>query len=166
MGYIRLIHHVAIGHAHRFIRFGIVGASGAVVNTLLLYVLVQVGRCNPLVAATVATEMTILSNFALNDHWTFSNAHTTTPWVQRAVRYNAIALGGLAIAIAVLTLLTRGLGIYYLGANLVGIVAATLWNYVGNSHLTWVASKHKERAGSAEPLLIHEQSTDNLPTVA
>jgi len=97
MGCVSLIHSVAIGRARRFIRFCLVGASGPAVNTLLLSVLVQVGGWNPIVAATVATEVAILSNFALNDRWTFSEAQPGTPWVERAARYNAVALGGLAI---------------------------------------------------------------------
>ncbi len=86
MGCVSLIHSVAIERARRFIRFCLVGASAPAVNTLLLSVLVQVGRWNPIVAATVATEVAILSNFALNDRWTFSEAQSGTPWVERAAR--------------------------------------------------------------------------------
>ncbi len=48
-------------HARCLVRFGLVGASGVVVNTALLYVLIEVGGLNHLVAALLATEAAILS---------------------------------------------------------------------------------------------------------
>jgi len=149
---ISLFYFVMRGQSWRFIRFGIVGASGAVVNMLLLYMLVRYGGWNPLVAATVATEVAILSNFALNDRWTFSDGRVATHWMHRAARYNAIALGGLAISLTVMKVLIQEFGVYYLGANFVAIAAATLWNYTGSIHLTWAVSRQKERSASARAL--------------
>jgi len=111
---------------------------------LLLYCLVQLGGWSHLSAAVVATEVAILSNFVLNDGWTFRNARTDLPWLQRLVRYNVVSLGGLAVSISVLAALTSLLGIYYLAANLFAIGSATLWNYTVNAHLTWGQSSLKE----------------------
>lgn len=124
-------------HVRRFVRFGVVGVSGVVVNSAILFLLVEEGHLDSLVAAAIATEVAIISNFCLNDLWTFRDARYERSWLRRLARYNAIALGGLCISLAVLGTLTRVLGIQYLLANLVGIVAATVWNYVVNARLTW-----------------------------
>jgi dolichol-phosphate mannosyltransferase len=124
-------------HLGRFVRFGVVGISGVLVNSAILFVLVEKGHLPSLAAAAIATEVAIISNFCLNDLWTFRDARHARSWLWRLARYNAIALGGLCISLAVLGTLTTLLGIHYLLANLVGIVAATVWNYVVNARLTW-----------------------------
>ena len=124
-------------HKRRLLRFGLIGASGVLVNSTLLYLLTEASSLNHLVAAALATEATILYNFSLNDRWAFRDAKSDIPWAQRALRYNCVALGGLMISIAVLALLTHFLSLNYLFANLFAIGAATLWNYAVNSCFTW-----------------------------
>jgi len=129
----------SLQHILRAGRFGLVGLSGVVVNTVVLYLLVARYGWGHLAAAAMATEVAILSNYLLNNHWTFRDRLSSLPWPQRVVRYNLIALGGLVISLAVLTVLTTTLGMHYLLANLVGICVATAWNYVANARLTWDA---------------------------
>ena len=124
-------------HKHRLLRFGLVGASGVLVNSALLYLLTQAGGLNHLVAAALATEATIFYNFSLNDRWAFRDAKPGISWARRALRYNFVALGGLMISVAVLAMLTYFLDLNYLVANLLAIGAATLWNYAVNSCFTW-----------------------------
>ena len=124
-------------HARRFIRFGMVGGVGAVINMGILYLLVQHGGWNHMAAAVIATEMAILSNFVLNDRWTFRDVSSRHTWAVRMCRYNAIAAGGALISLAMLAILTFGAGMHYLVANLLAIAAGTIWNYVVNSRLTW-----------------------------
>jgi dolichol-phosphate mannosyltransferase len=144
-------------HVWRLGRFCVVGASGVLVNTALLYVLTEAGGLNPLVSATLATEAAILSNFALNDRWTFRDVRGSSLWLRRAVHYNFVALGGLLISIAVLAALTYLLDIYYLFANFFAIGAATLWNYAVNYHWTWPATRRLvEEAAAILPLQTSE----------
>jgi len=125
----------------RFVRFGLVGGVGAVLNTALLYLLVHFGRWSYVPAAAVATEATILSNFVLNDHWTFHDARGRSPWTRRVARYNVVALGGLVVSLVALALLTATFHLHYLVANLMAIGVATLWNYTVNARFTWVAHR-------------------------
>src|SRR5687767_6577737 len=55
----------------RPLRFGLVGLSGVVVNTAALWGLARGAGLPVLLASVLATEMAILSNFLLNDRWTF-----------------------------------------------------------------------------------------------
>lgn len=123
-------------HRGRFVRFSLVGVSGVLVNTVLLYVLIEAGGLHSLIAAVLATEAAILSNFVLNDRWTFQVATPSFSWTRRALRYNCGALAGLAISVGVLALLTH-LGMYYLVANLFAIAVAMVWNYAISCLFTW-----------------------------
>lgn len=136
-------------HSGRLLRFGVVGLLGVGLNTLILTLLVEIARLHYLPAAALATESTIIANFALNDRWTFRASRTTIPWLHRLKRYNLIALGGLVISLLVLALLSDLLGIYYVLANLVGIAAATLWNYTVNARLTYALPAAKEERRTA-----------------
>ncbi|MBX6341583.1 MAG: GtrA family protein [Thermomicrobiaceae bacterium] len=127
------VHH----HARRFVRFGLVGASGVAVNMLLLYGLTEYAGLHYLAASVIATECAILNNFVLNNVWTFADTRPTSSWLARALRYNLFALGGLVITVAILAALTSGLGLHYLVANLFAIAAATVWNYGANYRWTW-----------------------------
>jgi dolichol-phosphate mannosyltransferase len=124
-------------HGARFIQFVLVGLSGVVVNTALLYALVSHAGWPHLPAAACSSEAAMMSNFTLNDRWTFRDAASSARWPGRFLRYNAIALGGLAISLGVLAALTMLAGVNYLLANLAGIVVGTLWNYGVNILYTW-----------------------------
>jgi dolichol-phosphate mannosyltransferase len=134
---IRSVRYRVIQHSGRFVRFGLVGAAGVLVNMILLYFGVALARLPALVAAGIVTELTILGNFVLNDRWTFRDRRTHRPGLHRMATYNGIALGGMLISLAVLATLTHFLGVHYLVANLFGIGAATLWNYIINARFTW-----------------------------
>ena len=132
-------------HARRFIRFGIVGGTGVLVNNALLLALVELLRVPAIPAAIVATECAIVSNFFLNDRWTFRDISRANgrPWPRRFLSYNLLTLGGLVISVGVLALLHGVAGVHYLVANLAGIAVGTLWNYGTNHQWTW----SRRRAG-------------------
>jgi dolichol-phosphate mannosyltransferase len=136
MDYLKSLGLVMADH-RRLVRFGLVGASGVLVNSALLYLLAEAGGLNHLVAAALATEASILYNFSLNDRWAFRDAKPGISWARRALRYNSVALAGLVISLLVLAVLTYSLNLGYLFANLFAIGAATLWNYAVNSCFTW-----------------------------
>jgi dolichol-phosphate mannosyltransferase len=128
------MHH---GHLGRLVRFGIVGAFGVLVNSAVLVLLAEGFGIWPVAASLVATEVAILSNYSFNDRWTFRAAPSAVGWARRALLYNLVALGGLAISVGVLATLTELVGVHYLLANLCGIASATAWNYLANSSVTW-----------------------------
>lgn len=137
-------------HERRLLQFALVGTLGVLVNTTLLALLVEVGGLHPVVASALATEAAILGNFALNDRWTFRDAHplhaSARGWMRRAVHYHLVALGGLVVSVGVLAALTGGLRLHYLAANGCAVGAGFLWNYAGNCRLTWSPSLGHQRA--------------------
>jgi len=88
----------------------------------------------PLAASSaLAIELAIISNYLLNDRWTFASRAIS---IRQFAKFNVASLSGLAVNVAVVWLLTR-LGIYFITANLVGITLGFAGNYALSSVWVW-----------------------------
>lgn len=126
----------------RFLKFACVGASGIVVNQGLLWFFTEIIGIYYLFSAAIAIETSIITNFILNEKWTFRDrSHGKSGMFRRGLKFNAVSVAALVINISVLFFCTEVLGIYYLISNLIGIVAAFLWNYFVNLGWTWKEEK-------------------------
>ncbi len=118
----------------RLIKFAMVGSSGVVVNNGVLFVLHGLMGLALPAASVMAIESAIVTNFLLNDRWTFAQAK---PTLGRFLRFNLVSLGAMVVNLVVLTTLVDLAGLHYLVANLVGIGAAFSWNFLINVRWTW-----------------------------
>jgi dolichol-phosphate mannosyltransferase len=138
------------GELKRFIKYCIVGASGVFVNMGILAILTSMGA-GYLKAGVVAVETAIVTNFLFNEVWSFSDfsrrRRSLSDRLKRFLKFNLFCIGGSAINLAVLWILTDFVGVHYLISNLIGITAATFWNYGMNANVTW-ESAHVERRRS------------------
>ena len=156
------------GTAARFLKFGIVGASGVVVNLGIYVVLTRLlGLGEALVARNaaygVSVEISIFTNFLLNDLWTFRDRRAGTAWASRLWRFHLISVVGFAVnwgVFAGLNLLLDRTGgtmvgdLVILGHDLgnvddllaacIGIGAAMFWNFFGNLLWTWTTGRGEE----------------------
>ena len=147
--------------ALRLVRFGIVGASGFVVNEGLLYVGHGVFRLPLLLASVLAIECAIVTNYLLNDRWTFQHRR---PTLMRFVRFNAVSLVSLVVNLAVLGLLTRFTRLDYRAANAVAVAAASGANYVLNVYWTYGTRLTTPYDQAEEPDLSPEGEAGLAPT--
>lgn len=141
---IEYLHHMyrlmqRSGELLRFLKFGLVGASGIVVNEGLLWLLTELGGLVYLLSSAISIEASIVSNFLLNDFFTFRDRRSpgTQARAKRLGKFNIVSLAGLAVNLGMLWLLTEVFGVYYLLSNLAGIGLAFLWNYGLNTWWTW-----------------------------
>ncbi len=127
------------GELARFIKFCLVGISGVGVNMGLLWLLTELGGLFYLLSAAISIETSIITNFLLNNYFTFADRRQPgkKSLLNRLLKFNLVSLAGLGINMAILLLLTEGLGLFYMVSNIVGIAAATLWNYLVNNWWTW-----------------------------
>jgi dolichol-phosphate mannosyltransferase len=137
----------------RPLRFGVVGLSGIVVNSAILWALVRELHLAVLLGSVLATEAAILSNFLLNDRWTFRGVSERS-FMQRLLRFNGVALGGMAITAGILTALASSTHLHLLIANVLAVGAATGWNYGLNSRWTW-----RQRLANNEQLTLIDASS-------
>jgi len=120
------------------IKFGIVGISGIIVNTGILYILSEFFGIFYIISSLFAIELSIINNFIWNDLWTFGHEKQKISKVtNRFFSYHIVSIGGMVINIGVLVFLTEVLGIYYLISNLLGILIAFSWNFLVNRTITW-----------------------------
>jgi dolichol-phosphate mannosyltransferase len=127
----------------RFFRFCVVGASGVIVDMGLLYVLsdprmLGLGLTR---SKLIAAETAIVSNFVLNDVWTFgdvSRLQSGIWWrLRRFLGFNAICSAGLALNVLLLNLLFNVAHLNRYLANALAILAVTGLNYSLNRRLNW-----------------------------
>jgi dolichol-phosphate mannosyltransferase len=118
----------------QFVKFSMVGGSGVIVNSALLYFLHEWFHVRLLIASPIAVEAAIINNFFWNNQWTFRSASVD---LKRFAKFNLVSLGGLAITTGGLYYLTEAHKIHYLIANLIAIGVATIWNFGINFLWTW-----------------------------
>jgi dolichol-phosphate mannosyltransferase len=127
------------GEDVRFLKFIAVGASGVIVNEGLLFLLKEFAGLALSVASPFAIEASIISNFLLNDAFTFRDRRMAGagPFMKRLGKFNMVSLAGATVNYGIFLLLTNIFGIHYLISNLVGIAVATMINYLVNNWWTW-----------------------------
>jgi putative flippase GtrA len=117
----------------RLSRFSVVGATGVVVNNLTLVVLHGVEGMALLPATVAAVEVAIVFNYVLHEVWTFQRMRLSA---QRFAYFSLVALAAMPFNVGVVQVLAW-LGLYYLVANLVGIIAGFLINFAVSSRWIW-----------------------------
>ena len=127
----------------RLVKFGIVGLSGVGVNMGTFWVLTRGVGLYDLVALIFGIEASIVSNFILNDIWTFSDRRfgRIKSAIGRALKFNLVSIGAIVIYYATYTPLTRELGVKDMLALLIAIGLGVVWNFGVNSLWTWERGK-------------------------
>ncbi len=124
----------------RFLKFSIVGGSGVAVNMGLLYLLTEVVGLYYIISSLVAIETSVITNFILNDFWTWRDKRglTGSVFFIRLLKYNTSAsLAAFIGNFVTLTALTEIFGFYYLIANLIGIGVGVMINFFLNDRWTY-----------------------------
>jgi len=127
------------GELAMFIKFIAVGLSGVVVNEGAYWLLTRFGglAAYDYWAVAIGIEVSIITNFILNDTFTFAKKRTGSSFLGRLLKFNLICLAGAGIQWGLFMLFTRVFGVYDLLSNFIGIVVAFLWNYFINRNWTW-----------------------------
>jgi dolichol-phosphate mannosyltransferase len=136
----------------RFVKFGMVGASGTVINIAVLYMaqeflLRQIEDFHTRLNYSIALAITLatINNFYWNRRLTWRDRKGQLH--QSALLLFLKYVMAAALAIAVQSLLTKYLSqhMYYVAANLVAIVLASVCSFVANDRMTFRRRKHPER---------------------
>lgn len=126
----------------RFLKYGMVGATGVAVSQGGLYLGKHLFGFDNSQALALGIEASIVSNFLLNNAWTFRKQalRKPGPFLRGLLSFHAICLAGAFMnhAVALFLVERRFANIYF--ANLMGIGLATVWNYFINANVTWKAS--------------------------
>ncbi|MDG6991012.1 MAG: GtrA family protein [Nitrososphaerota archaeon] len=101
-------------------------------------------------ASVVAIEVSILSNFVLNDFWTFRDRRHGHI-VVRLLKFNVLMFVGLVANLAILYAFTTYADLHYAVSNLIGIGAAFLLRYWLSVRFAWIKKEEDSLAPPAGP---------------
>ena len=119
----------------KFLKFGVVGASGVLVDFGITWLLKEKARVNKYIANTTGFMCAVLSNYALNRIWTF---HSEDPAVATQFgKFLLASLIGLALNNGIIYLLNERFRVNFYVSNLVATGVVTLWNFWANYTFTF-----------------------------
>lgn len=126
--------------AKDFVRFGIVGGIGFVVNFIILTLLYKVLNSPILIAQLLAGEIALLCNFLLHNKWTYNSHNVQKSFRQLIIQFHVtswIAVIGVAIIVTV------GIDVFHLHyfvALMIAAATAMLWNFCWTKYVIWRAA--------------------------
>ena len=96
--------------------FGLVGASGVLINSLLLWLLVSTAGLHYVAAAVLATEGASVWNFLWTERWVFAGPKPMSR-AHRFLRFTALNNAAMLVSIPLMVLFVSFLGLHYVVAN-------------------------------------------------
>jgi dolichol-phosphate mannosyltransferase len=138
--YMKLCVLMRLERSAQFFRFCVVGGIGFIINTIGLRFFAEVAHWHPAIASAVGAEFAIVSNFILNNFWTFQEKKITVPlrMLFKFIQFNLTSLGAVVIQYVVVRIGVEIFGrplymVYFVIAVLIGLV----WNYFMYSKVIW-----------------------------
>ena len=119
----------------RFIKFGMVGLIGMVIDFSITWFFKEKLRVNKYIANSLGFSVAVINNFLLNRYWTFEN--TSNPIAGQLTKFALVSITGLLINNTLLYLLLKGnkRNFYFIKLVVIGLVF--FWNYFLNLLFTF-----------------------------
>lgn len=121
-----------------FGKFSVVGTIGFIINTTVLEFMVKF-NFHPAVGSVAGAELAIISNFILNNAWTFGSRRARgLRTVGKFFQFNMTSFGAILIQAGTVWTGTMLFGVaHYRWFYLVGVGIGLLWNYTMYSKVIW-----------------------------
>ena len=124
-----------------FIKYSLVGISGVFVNLGLYTLLTRYYEVSELLAPLISIETALISNFILNNFWTFGKRTTHSRIRVKFLKFHLASGFSALINYSVFLALFLVFQLHDILANLIGIALAAIVNYLINSNWTWKDNK-------------------------
>jgi glycosyltransferase involved in cell wall biosynthesis len=122
---------------NRAVRFAVVGASGLIVNQLLLVSFTDMAGMFYLLSAALATQGSSLWNFSFTEAWVFDDRSRKEGRLGRLGQFMLMNNGTLILRGPFLVILTSGFGIHYFLSNLLTLLVLALARYLTSDVWIW-----------------------------
>jgi putative flippase GtrA len=116
-------------------KFGVVGASGYVVNLVVFAALTQAFDVHHIPAAVGAFCVAVTNNFLWNRLWTFQATEGHAGF--QAMRFLVISVAALGVNLIALELLVAEVGVSEIPAQAIAVAFAMPVNFIGNKLWTF-----------------------------
>lgn len=119
----------------KFLKFGVVGFSGLIVDFGLTSLFKEIFHCNKYLSNTIGFVCAATSNYILNRLWTFQSHNDAigTEYMQ----FMFVSVVGLIINTFVLYVATDKFRLNFYFSKIIAIGVATVWNFFGNMFITF-----------------------------
>ncbi|NDJ15860.1 glycosyltransferase [Myxacorys almedinensis] len=125
----------------RFLRFGLVGLSGFVVDMAAFYFLRTSFTLGIARSTILSAELAVVNNFCWNDLWTFGDVAREQPKkrqrLKRFLKFNAVCLMGIILQTLLVSAMYDLFQISEFVAKPIAIAIVTFWNFWINLKLSW-----------------------------
>jgi putative flippase GtrA len=122
------------GNWLQLMQFGLVGASGYLVNLAVFALVNGLLEIHYIGAAIIAFAVAVMNNFWWNRHWTFDAKHGHAGF--QAARFFTVSVLALVVNLIALKLLVGG-GMSELPAQAISVAIAMPFNFIGNKLWTF-----------------------------
>lgn len=130
----------------RFVKFILVGASGFVVNSVLIYLFTSMMGVHYLISAIFASWGSTTWNFGLTEFWVFPDRSSARLRLTRFALFFGMNSSLLVVRTPMIWFMTSVLGIYYVASNIISLVALLLLRYGVADSWIWERAKRKNHA--------------------
>lgn len=119
----------------KFLKFGLVGASGVIVDFGFTYLCKEIFKIQKYIANAIGFTLAATSNYVFNRIWTF---HSLNPEIGLEYsKFLLISLVGLGINTLILWTLTSKFNKNFYVSKLFAIGVVTVWNFFFNMMFTF-----------------------------
>ena len=119
----------------RFVKFGIVGCTGIVIDFAITWLCKEKLRWNKYLSSSIGFCFAVVNNYWLNKYFTFKN--TDTQLVNQFLKFLIISLVGLALSNFFLYLLQKKTTLNFYFSKAIVVAVVFLWNYTANTLYTF-----------------------------
>ena len=120
----------------QLLKFGLVGASGYLINLAAFALLVKGVGIHHILAAVLSFCVAVTNNFLLNRSWTFRDARGGHAGFQ-AMRFLAVSVAGLGVNLLVLYGLVDVVSAPVVPSQAIAVAVAMPFNFIGNKLWTF-----------------------------
>ena len=121
----------------RLAGFVLVGASGILVNSLVLYLVTSRLNIYYLVSVVIATVASTLWNFSLTEYWVYRAAHHPEGRLRRFALFSVMNLAALALRTPIIIVLTALFNVHYVVSNLISLILLTGLRFLTADNMIW-----------------------------
>ncbi|NQV01453.1 MAG: GtrA family protein [Bacteroidia bacterium] len=119
----------------KFVKFGIVGFSGVIVDFSITFVCKEYLKIQKYIANAIGFTIAAITNYFLNRVWTFESTNPNV--ILEFTRFFVIALIGLGINSTIVWAMTGKLKVNFYISKLVATIVVTAWNFLINAYYTF-----------------------------
>lgn len=125
------------GDLLKFLKFGVVGFSGLLIDFALTWILKEKARISPYLANAAGFMVAASSNWYLNRIWSFESQNTQLG--EEYLAFILVSLLGLIINTVALFIGIKKFKLNFYLAKAVAIAITTFWNFFANYYYTFAA---------------------------